>query len=96
MANVYCVNDNLLQSKLQTSGAHTAFKNVVYKQTSRIAKDMHFSDIWWSTDKTVGGKEMAHKFGQVDLNIEFHELKGYYQGEDNEGVPVSFEILLKS
>ena len=48
MSNVYCVNDNLLQSELQTSGAHTAFKNAVYLQTSKIAKDMNSSDMWWS------------------------------------------------
>lgn len=39
---------------------------------------------------------MANRFGEVDPNVQIHEVKGYYQGEDNQGVPVSLENLLRS
>lgn len=96
MTNVYCVNDNLLHSELQTSSASTVVKNAIYKQRSRRPENMNFKDIFWSVNKMVRGKNMYDIKGNLEPNTLFHEVKGYYQGVDNSNRPVYFEVYMKS
>jgi len=56
---------------------------------------MNLQDVFWSLDKTIRGKTLR-KDGIIDFNIPIHEIKGYYQGVDNQNRPVYFEVYMKS
>ena len=68
MTNVYCVNDNLLQSDLHTSAASTFSKNRICSQTSKIPVNMNLFHIFWSIDKVIGGKRLNNAKGLLDFN----------------------------
>jgi len=97
MTNVYCVNDKLLQSDLQTSGKFTAVKNMIYQQRWKFPTNFDLNDVYWSLDKQIGGKSLNNSKGStIDPTVPFHEIKGYYTGKDNLNHSVYFEVYMRS
>lgn len=95
MTNVYCVNDNPMQSDLQTNARHfTSFYNIVKKKQWKMPVKVDFNAIVWSvTDKSGNGIDNGT---EIDMENPFHMLKGRYEGLDIDHKPVQVEVLLTS
>jgi hypothetical protein len=93
MTNLYCVNDNPLQSDLQTNARHfTSFHNIVKKKQWKMPQNVEFDAIVWSVTDKFGNGDGT----EIDMTKPFHMLKGRYQGLDIDHKPVQFEVLLTS